>query len=244
MSVLGIIQAVSGRLNLTRPSVVVTSTDTQVIQLFELLKEGAEELSKYGGQDGGMGWQSLVREQTFVTVAEFEQTNSPIPDDFRRFIPNSFWNRTSERPITGPLTPQQWQAQRARGSLSELYLGFRERDGEFLLSAGGNTTPPAGETIAYEYVSKYWAVSSAGQAKSEFASDDDTTYLDEELLKLDLKWRWKQAKGLEYGEDMATFERAKLAAYGADGGSTQLDIGGPNYIWPSWRYNLPEGSWG
>lgn len=244
MTVLSIIQDVCGTLSLTQPSVVVTSTDLQVQQLFALLKEGAEELSKYGGQDGGTGWQSLIREQTFVTVAAFEQTNSPVPDDFRRFIPESFWNRTTQRPITGPLTPQQWQSQRARGALSQLYLGFRQRDGEFLLSAGGSTVPTAGETIAYEYVSKYWAQSSAGVAKATFTSDDDTSYLDEALLKLDLKWRWKAAKGLDYAEDMSTFERAKLAAYGDDGGSAQLDVGGPSYIYPWWRYNLPEGSFG
>jgi hypothetical protein len=243
LSVLTIIQDVCDRLSLTRPSAVVTSTDTNVRQLFALLKEGTEELSKFGGQDGGAGWQSLVNEQTFVTVADFEQS-SAVPEDFRRFIPNTFWNRTSERPVTGPMTPQQWQAQRARGALSQLYLGFRQRDGSFLLSAGGSTVPTAGETIAYEYVSSYWAQSSAGQPKATFTSDDDTSYLDEALLKLDLKWRWKHAKGLDYGEDLATFERAKLAAYGADGGSTQLDIGGPSYAFPWWRYNLPEGSFG
>lgn len=241
MTVLSIVRATMGRLNLTQPSVVFTSSDKQVVQMRELLLEEAEHLSKYGAPTG---WQSLTREQTFITVAAFEQTNTPIPADFRRFVPNSFWNRDTERPVTGPLTPQQWQAQRARGSLSQLYLGFRERDGDFLLTAGGSTTPPAGETIAYEYVSSYYAIGSGGAAKAEFTSDDDTTYLDEELLKLGLRWRWKQAKGLDYGEDMATYERAVESSFGNDGGSTELNIGGPSYLWEYWRYNLPEGGFG
>lgn len=222
MTVLSVIQDACDRLSLTRPSMVVTSADLQVRQLFGLLKEGAEALSKYGGQDGDMGWQALTVEQTFITVAQAEQTNSPVPADFRRFIPNSFFNRTTNRPISGPLTPQQWQQKQARPSISQVYLAFRQRQGDFLISP----TPTAGETIAYEYVSKYWAVSSAGQAKATFTSDDDTSYLDEELLILDLKWRFKEAKGLDYGEDMATFERAKLAAFGSDGGATALNIGG------------------
>jgi hypothetical protein len=239
MSVLSIVADVCDTLSLNRPSAVVTSTDLLVRQLFALLKEGAEELSKYGGQDGDTGWQALTTEYTFVTVAQAEQTNSPVPTDLRRFIPDSFFNRDTNRQVSGPLTPQQWQRAQILPYLVAPYLCFRERQGDFLI----NPVPPAGETIAYEYVSSYWAKSSANVAKATFTSDDDGTYLDEALLKLDLKWRFKQAKGLDYGEDLATFERAKLAAFGSDGGSQALNLGGPDYTYPMWRYNVPEGSW-
>jgi hypothetical protein len=45
-----------------------------------------------------------VEEQTFVTTATTIQANA-IPADFDRFIPNSFFNRTTRRPIIGPVTP-------------------------------------------------------------------------------------------------------------------------------------------
>lgn len=239
MTVLSIVQNACDRLSLTRPSAVVTSTDQLARQLFGLLKAGAESLSKYGGQDGDSGWQALVTEYTFVTVAQAEQTNTPIPADLRRFIPDSFFNRDTNRQVQGPLTPQQWQRAQILPYLVAPYLCFRERQGDFLI----NPVPPAGETIAYEYVSSYWAKSSAEVAKATFTSDDDTSYLDEELLTLDLIWRFKQAKGLDYAEDMASAERAKMALFGSDGGSQSLDIGGPNYAYPLWRYNIPEGSW-
>lgn len=241
MTVLTICQDVCDTLSLTRPPVVVTSTDIQVRQLFALLKEGADELSKYAPD--GSSWQALTRQQTFITVNQVEQTNSPVPEDFRNFIPNSFWDRTTERPVAGPLTPQQWQALQARPAIAFIYLAYRQRDGKFLLGSEG-TPPPAGDEIAYEYVSSWWAKSSAGQAKPTFTSDDDTSYLPESLLKLDLKWRWKHAKGLDYGEDMRNFERAKEAAFAKDGGATALNIGGQSYDgWPDYRYNIPEGSW-
>lgn len=235
MSALGIVQAVTGRISLTRPSVLFTSTDRNVIQLRELLLEGAEALSKCGDP----GWQALQRQQTFVTVAQEEQTNTPIPDDLRHFIPDSFFNRTTNRQVTGPLTPQQFQQAQVWPQLTAPYLCWRERDGDFLI----NPVPPAGETIAYEYISSYWAKSSAAQPKAAFTADDDTTYLDEELLKLDLIWRWKQAKGLDYGEDMATFEREKEKALGRDGGAGMLNQGGQVTPYPWWRANIPEGSW-
>jgi len=77
-----------------------------------------------------------------------------------------------------------------------------------------------------------------------FTSDDDGTFLDEELLILDIKWRFLAAKGLDYAEDMATAEREITKALGEDGGSGALDIGGPHRILPPYLANLPEGSFG
>jgi hypothetical protein len=124
----------------------------------------------------------------------------------------------------------------ARPALSQVYLGYREREGQFLIGPA----PPAGQTIAYEYASSYWAKSSASVAKAAFTADDDGTYLDEELLKLDLKWRFKQAKGLDYGEDMETAERAIELALATDGGAGALDAGGPAPVLPDARLNIPE----
>lgn len=236
MSLLTIVQNACDRLSLNRPSVVVTSTDLLIRQLFGLANEEGVALAKRGD------WQALTTEWTFVTVATAEQTNTPIPPDMRKFIPDSFFNRTQNRPLIGPLTPQQWQLYQARPAAAYMYLSFRERQGDFLI--GGPTVPPAGDTIAYEYISKFWAMSSAGQGKAAFTSDDDTSYLDEELITLGIKWRFKQAKGLDYGEDMATYERAVASALGEDGGSTALNIGGPAPLLSPNRANLPEGSFG
>lgn len=237
MSVLGIIRSTMGRMSLTQPTVAFTSTDLQVLQLLELLKEAAEDLFNYG-DDGG--WQALQREHTFITVAQEEQTNTPIPADFGRFINGSFYDRTSQRQLFGPLTPAQYQAQKARPVLVQPLLAFRERNNSFLITPA----PAAGDTIAYAFLSNYYAISSAGQPKREFTSDDDTTFLDEELLKKSLRWRWKQAKGLDYGEDMVSFERDVAKKFGQDAAAAALTIGeGDTVPFPE-RFNLPEGSWG
>lgn len=237
MTALGIIRSTMGRMSLTQPTVAFTSTDLQVLQLLELLKEAAEDLFNYG-DDGG--WQALQREQTFITVAQEIQTNTPIPADFGRFINGSFYDRTSQRQLFGPLTPAQYQAQKARPVLVQPFLAFQERGGVFMISPA----PAAGDTIAYAYVSNFYAISSAGQPKREFTSDDDTTFLDEELLKKSLRWRWKQAKGLDYGEDLVSFERDVAKKYGQDAAAPALSIGDAGCIPFPERFNLPEGGWG
>lgn len=236
MSLLTIIQSACDRLSLTRPSVVVTSTDLLIRQLFGIANESGLALSKRGDP----GWQSLTDEWTFITTGTDAQTNTPIPPDFRDFIPDTFFNRTTVREVTGPITSRQWQMFKARPAAGNLYLAYRERAGTFLLTGGGATAPPAGQTIAYEYISAYWAKSSANVAKAMFTSDDDGTFLDEELLTLDIKWRWLSAKGLDYAEDMATAEREISKALGSDGGAGTLNAGGPATIYPYDRPNIPE----
>jgi len=234
MSLLSIISNACDRLSLTRPTVVATSTDQLIRQLFGLANAEGPALAKRGD------WQALTAEWTFITVAQAQQTNTPIPPDLRKFIPGSFFNRTTVRQLVGPVTPQQWELFQARPAAAYVYLAFLERQGEFLITP----VPPAGETIAYQYISTNWAMSSAGQGKTSFTSDDDTSFLDEELITLGIQWRFKQAKGLDYGEDLTNYERAVSSALGEDGGASILNIGGPIPILPPERANLPEGGFG
>lgn len=234
MTAASIVQATFGRMSLTVPTVVFTSTDRNVIQARELLIEGAEALSKRGAPNG---WQALQREQTFVTVADQVQTNAPIPEDFRWFLPDTDFNRDTNRKVSGPLTPQQYQRSQVWPQLVAPYLTWRQRAGQFIIVPA----PPAGQTVAYEYLSSYWAISSGGQPKATFTADQDTTYLYEELLKLDLRWRFKEAKGLDYAQDFDTFEREVEIALGTDGGSEALDQGGP--LGFPYYTQTQEGNW-
>lgn len=234
MTVLSIISDVCDRVGLTRPSVVVTSTDQQVRQLFSLLNKAGLKLAQEGD------WQALTAEWLFLTTATAVQTNTPIPPDLDRFIDDSFFNRTQMRKIIGPITPQEWQQIQTFPAYNRIYLAFRERGGEVLITP----TPPASVEIAYEYVSKNWAQSSAGQGKPAFTSDDDGTYLDEELLKLGLQWMWKHAKGLSYAEDFEDYQRDVAKSLGRDGGARALNITGRDPNANFLGVNIPDGGFG
>ena len=231
MSLLSIIGAVSGQLSLPQPSAVASSTDRQVIQLWALANEEGASLARRHP------WQALVEEQSFTTVASPAQ-GAALPADLDRFIPNSFFNRSTLRAMTGPITPRQWQWIQAQPAYSTACLMFRERTGQFLIAP----TPPAGETIAYEYLSRNWARSSGGAAQAAFLADADTAVLDEGLITLGLRWRFLRAKGLDYAEEMASYERELEQAMARDGGSTALNIA-PSAVGRS-RVNLPDGDFG
>lgn len=231
MSLLTICQEICGRLALTQPTTVVGSTDPQLQQLLTLTNVAGRDLAQ------AASWQALTAEKTFVTVAATTQP-SAFPTDFDRFIPNSAFNRTTRRPVNGPITPSQWQALMAQPQLNSVFLVYNERQGAFNFSP----TPPAGQTVAYAYCSKNWAKSSGGTPQVKFLLDTDLTYLDEGLLADSGVWRFLRAKGLSYAEEMQTFERNLEQQMARDGGSTILSLS-PQAINMS-RINLPDGNFG
>jgi hypothetical protein len=229
MSLLSIITEVTGRLALAQPVTVIGSTDQQIRQLLALTIVAGRTLA----QDAD--WQALTSEQLFTTVAAATQPGA-FPADFDRFVPNSGFNRTTRRPVNGPVTAAQWQALKAQPQLNTVYLVYNERQGNFNVSP----SPPAGQTIAYAYVSSMWAKSAGGTPQITYLADTDLTFLDEALLADSVCWRFLRAKGLSYAEEMTTFERNMEQQQARDGGSTMLSLS-PQAINLS-RINLPDGN--
>ena len=234
MSLLSIVSEVCGRLSLTIPTAVVGSTDTQVIQLYALTNKAGHDIGQ------AFNWQALTEQKTFTTVNASVQP-SALPSDFDRFIANTFNNRSTRRPIIGPVTPQQWQWLVAQPAYSTVYLMYRERQGQFLIGPP-TVAPPAGQTIAYEYVSKNWAKSATGTPQASMLADTDTAYLDESLIADAVIWMFLRAKGFSYAEEMQTYSRNLDQQMARDGGSTALQLS-PRMLDLN-RMNLPDGNFG
>lgn len=234
MTALSICQNAAARLGLASPSVVFSSTDEQVKQLRNLMNMEGKTLAKRAA------WTKLTTEKTFTTVAAASQTSS-VASDFGWYINETMWNRTTDRPIIGPVSPAQWQAFQAIGlaSAPDAYFRFF---GTGTASIYIYPTPTASQTAAYEYVSKNWCESSGGTDQDAFALDSDVGILDEELITLGIIWRFLKAKGFDYGEDFRTYEIEVGKAIGRDGGKPRLDIRG-GHSEPRYRGNIPESSW-
>jgi hypothetical protein len=231
VSLLTLIQKTANLLAIPAPTSVVGSTDTQVLQLFALANEEGHELARRHD------WQAMTLEYTFTTTATQVQA-SAVPADLDHFMANSFYNRTTVRPVLGPLTPQVWQAIQAYPQINSVYLSFRERDNAFLITP----TPAAGNTIAYEYFSLNWAVGVDTVRKAEFTADTDTTVLPERIFELGLRWRFRKSKNLDYAEDFRTYETEVQKLMARDGGSGTLDITGRNLYNPYGFPNIPLGN--
>lgn len=236
MTLLSAIQDVTATFSLSNPTTVIGNDDEQVRQLLGLANEEGKSLARR------FAWQRLLKEGTFTTVAAETQstliaaTGGATFTDYGLYVPDTMWNRTKKWRVFGPYNSQQWQAVKASGLDAGVYSTFRIRGDSILFYP----TPTAGESIYFEYISKNWNKTAGGQEQSRWANDDDTYLLDEELLKLGVKWRFLRAKGLSYGEEFSEYEHAVAKVASHDGARTILDL---NDGFDPMSVTIPEGSW-
>lgn len=232
MSLLTMTVQVCRRIGITPPASVSSSSDPQIIQLMALGNEEGQDLS------ARYPWTGLQTESTFSSVATETQgvITTLAGTGFRYILNDIMWNRSLLRPVFGPLVPQDWQALKAR-SVTGPYTQFRIRGTSVLFIP----VPVAGNTIAFEWITRYWATGTGGDAAT-WAADADTSYLDEELMAQGILWRWKAAKGLEYAEDFNKYERLVADQMARDGGKATLNLAGGMNAWPA-GVLVPIGSW-
>lgn len=234
MTVLSVIQAFCQRTGLPSPVSVLGSSDPQVIQVRAILEEEGTDLSRRGS------WQVLTQEATHTTLALEDQgaISTIASNGFDRIKNETIWDRTDRMPVLGPESSSDWQAMQAFTVTGPRYR-YRIRGGKLLV----NPVPAAGNTWAFEYMSKNWILGADGTSyRQYFTLDTDTILLPEDLILLGLRWRWKKEKGFDYAEDFRSYEQQVTTLLGSDGGKQRLTMDGTPWttkpgIWVS------PGSW-
>lgn len=239
MTALSIVQQVCAWQGLPPPSALFAATDPQTVEFRNLLNEEIGELKKWPD----CWWRKLIREQTFISEASSVQTLNPLPTDLGYIIPNTMWDRTLSRPCAGPIDPQVWQAWMARPILTSVVWGFRLRGNSFLTAPN----PPAGDTVAYEYISNLavYAVGDTVPTKEYFSADADTSIFDELMVARGLRWRFLSQKKLNYTQEYQVWialvqrevSRNKAMPVLNAAGQTWTSLVGP-YV-PSFNFPAP-----
>ena len=190
------------------------STDANVLQLCRLLKAVGQDLLR------DFAWTHFQKEHTFATVAG--TAAYALPADFGRMLHQTHWNRTGVMPLQGPLGAQGWQLLKAQSATGAVGLWFRVVNNEVELQP----VPTSAQTLAYEYVSRYWVQPSGQTAPTAEAPTDgaDTLWLDRRLLVCALILKFKRAKGFDSAAAQEDYERALARAQGADGAAPVLSV--------------------
>lgn len=235
MSLLSIINATALKVLKQRVTTAVGSTDSNVLQLIELVNEEGQELaSKYT-------WQVLCNEGTVTTLATEAQGSltALAGADFDFIINETMWNRSQRRPVPGPLSEAEWQGLKAT-FITGPWIQYRVRGNQLLFIP----IPAAGQTVYFEWQSKYWCTDTTGVAgRSAMTADTDIAKLNERLITLGTVWRFKQQSKLDYSEDQDKYEAAVMDAVARDGSKPRLTLGGaPKDITPG--VFVPAGNWG
>jgi hypothetical protein len=217
--ILDIIKEACRRLGLTVPNAAVSNTDLQIQQLVALLNEEGQELS------ARYPWQALTKQAQFTTVAtqsqgELDGGILATAENMAYVVNDTIWNRTTRLPVYGPNAPGDWaykQAMTFSGPVSE----YRIYGNQLLFYPA----PNAGDTCAFEYVTRNWLRDSTQSTyRDSCVLDSDAPLLDWQLLLLGLVWRWKAAKGFDYDQAFQNYQMRVSDAIARDGTKPTLSL--------------------
>lgn len=234
MSLLTLVQDACNEIGLPEPAAVVGSPDATVKQLLALANSAGEDLVQRGA------WQECVKQASFTTIAQEDQgaLEGKAPG-FNWAVYETMWNRSSQEYVGGPLFPREWQFLKA-SQVSGPFPEHRIRDKNLHLLPA----PAAGDTVAFEYVSRHYSTTSGGAGQERFAADTDLCVLPERIMKRELIWRFKAAKGLAYGEDFRMSEEQVANALARSGGNRTLNLEGCAREYdPRMSVFAPAGNW-
>ncbi len=233
LSCLEMVQAVCAEQALPVPATLFGTVDQQTLQQRALMNLEITTVRKWPD----IYWTKLKKEWSFTTLAADVQPSNALPpdDDYDHFIDNSMWDRTLTRPVVGPISPQLWEAWKARPVLTSVVFGFILRGNDFLTAPN----PPAGDDVHYEYISQF-AVYSAGTAVTPdqqlFQADADTCIFPTNLVQQGLRWRFLRAKGLSAEQEYADWINMLQIEASRSGGMPILSMAGSYNDWLSGPY--------
>lgn len=236
MTLLATVQEFCERTGLASPQTVIGNSDKGILQIKGLMHEVLTDIT-----GRGQVWPRLRKEATFVTLAaELQGTLATIaPSGFKYVISNTIYNRTQKRPLYGPRGAQSWQLSKAIVDTGPI--------GTYRIMAGGlyiQPTPTAGETVAFEYASDWAILATDGTTwKKRFTADTDYFAMNEDLLLLGLRWKWKKEKGLTFVTDKQDYEALLVQEMGNDSTKKELNLEGGSQSGLKPGIFVPSGSW-
>ena len=205
---------------------VFGSTEQVALEMADLCNEAARDIAD------AYDWRILTK--IGVLVGDSVQTAFDVPDDYDRMASytqiadprNWFWTYAPFRDVN------DWLA------YTNSQQGMMIPGGWIVLGNQFNFYPAPTGDAQLIYISKNFAESDSGVPKPEFTADNDRFLLSERLLTLALIWRWKAQKGMEYGEDMANYEKLLAKLQMDDRGAREirgrprLPANGLSYAYP------------
>lgn len=243
-NIVSMVRTIARRININSNfDSVVGSTDPQVTNMLYLAEQTGQELA------ARYPWQVLhkIKEFTSTGVELQGYVGGPSADiltesdNWNYIVNDTMWNVDDRIPVLGPNTPETWQARSVMG-VTGPYPRYRIYGNElrFLPQAPVD----AGKTIRFEFITNNWLYNPTGDTYSDiFDSDDQETILDPRLIILGTVWRWKHARGLEYGQDFDNYERAVADSTSRDGPKPILTMDGEPQDTIAPVAVVPTGNW-
>ena len=182
-----------------------------------------------------------VSTSTASVSMTFAKQDYPLPDGYDRMISDTNWDRTNHWRNLGTKSSQDWQF--LQGGI--ISIGPRERyriyNGKFRIFQALTTV----YNFAFEYVSNYWvcAAGSSTGTKAAYTADTDTSVFPDDLMLAGLRFYFLKAKKLDYGAELAEFNRTLSYCKAGDVPVSAMSLApvGMNQLVGPW--SVQDGNW-
>jgi hypothetical protein len=185
VTLLEISNAVADETKGPRPTTISQNTNPDAQHMLRLINKVGKKLMRI------YEWNILRFEKEFIANgSEVLISSVDMPDDFDRFVPETFWDRSSNNLLSGPVSPVEWNGLKVQT--------FSSQNKKFIYRGGDVLTQPifgAGSNLAFEYISNFWCEDSEGNGLTAMVSDTDIVRLDSELIIAITKYEWMSAEG-------------------------------------------------
>ena len=189
------------------------------VQMRYLLQTAGEELCL------AFNWEFLVK-ALHITVQLGDTNIYDLPENFQSMIDQTGWNLTTDEPIIGPLTAQEWKAVEGSGNADNLIrYAFRIVTSRIHLFP---IDPIVGTELEFEYMSRYFVQDAVDPLlfKANFTAGGDIILFDRTLITRYLKTMWLAAKGFDTTASQSALDQVFGNLTGKDKGARVLDAGG------------------
>lgn len=191
-----------------------SSMDSNLVMLRQLLKSAGRELARTGS------WSHLRLTHTFSTVAG--TTLYTAPTGFLRLVDQTAWNRTTQVPLGGPVSPQGWQLFKAQAAGGVVDLYFRLRGAVVEV----HPTPTTAQEVAFEYMTGQWVAADSGLVPASDAPTATGNYclFDSHLLTRKVLLAFLRRRGFDSTAAQQDYDAAYEAVTSGDSAAPVLSL--------------------
>lgn len=214
-TLLDVARAITTELGFPVPTTVVSSTDTNILKLYALIRSTCDDLLREHD------WQQLQKTYTFNTISGVD--NYSFPTDEERFISCTFYDQNNRWPMQGPLTNVEWEQIKVSNLATSPYERYRILGNKMYLFPVPGTAP---HTFVYEYMSNSYCTSSGGAPQSDIQQDSDLILFDHRCVIYGAKLKWLASVNLDTTAALVDYARTLEYAKGANVPTRTLNISG------------------
>lgn len=213
MTVLSAIQYACSFIGVSVPAAVMASTTRELVELKAITNDVASMITR------AHPWQIF---RTIATVTGDASTvDFDLPSDYDWMPDDSnLWSSATKQPLV--------KLQSTDDYLYIVVNSLTPTPSRWIIYANQihiRAALASAVTAKYFYQSNLCVDPASGSNTAIFATDTDVFRLDERLLKLGIIYRWKQAKGQAYSQELDDYEVLKEKLIARDKGATILHQG-------------------